>query len=69
MMNRGKLFIAKNRAGQDGLVLPVIMNTVTAKLEILPPIDIDINAEFSIDASIKEQYNKYNKRVSNGEIK
>jgi len=46
-LNKGKIYVAKNRAGEDGLVLPVIMNTTTAKIDILEPEDINPMIEFS----------------------
>jgi hypothetical protein len=53
-MNRGKVFIAKNRAGQDGLICPVIMNTTTAQMEILEPEQTDPRKEFADETAAKE---------------
>lgn len=33
--NEGRLFIAKNRAGRDGLVFPIHINTAQSKIEVL----------------------------------
>ena len=54
-LNKGKMYIAKNRAGEDGLVLPVLMNTNTAKMDILEPEDINPMIEFS-DKKITEDH-------------
>ena len=33
--NTGRLFIAKNRAGKDGLVFPIRIDTATSRVEML----------------------------------
>ena len=35
LANTGRFFIAKNRYGQDGLILPILINTETSKIEVL----------------------------------
>ena len=34
--NQGKIFIAKNRNGPDGMVFPIFMDTSNVNLKILP---------------------------------
>jgi archaellum biogenesis ATPase FlaH len=34
--NQGKIFIAKNRNGPDGIIYPIFMDTATVKIQILP---------------------------------
>ena len=35
LSNTGRFFIAKNRYGQDGLILPILINTETSKIEVM----------------------------------
>lgn len=35
--NQGKMFIAKNRNGPDGIIFPLFMDTSNVKIKILPP--------------------------------
>ena len=35
--NRGKMFIAKNRNGLDGMIYPIFMDTSNVNIKILPP--------------------------------
>ena len=65
--NVGKFYIAKNRAGQDNLILPVIMNTTTAQMEVLPPVDLDPKKEFGDDNVMKEVLLKEYKKMKNKE--
>ena len=34
--NHGKMFIAKNRNGPDGIIFPIFMDTSSVKIKILP---------------------------------
>ncbi len=34
--NGGRIFIAKNRNGPDGLIYPIFMNTANVKIKVLP---------------------------------
>jgi hypothetical protein len=34
--NQGKIFIAKNRNGPDGIIYPIFMDTSNVKIQILP---------------------------------
>ena len=35
--NTGRIFVAKNRNGQDGIVCPIFMNTSQVKINVFPP--------------------------------
>lgn len=35
--NSGRVFVAKNRNGPDGLVYPIFMDTSNVKIKVLPP--------------------------------
>jgi hypothetical protein len=35
--NGGRLFIAKNRNGPDGIIYPIFMDTARVKIKVLPP--------------------------------
>ena len=34
--NTGRVFVAKNRNGPDGLIYPIFMDTSTVKIKVLP---------------------------------
>jgi replicative DNA helicase len=59
--NKGKLYIAKNRAGKDGVVLPMIMNTTTATMDVLEEAGLDPELEFGADRAIKDTLRKHYK--------
>ncbi len=65
-LNKGKLFIAGNRAGQDGIILPIIMNTTTAKMDVLEPEDINPMIEFSDNEAsndlLRKRYKEYKEK-------
>jgi replicative DNA helicase len=69
-LNKAKMYIAKNRAGKDGIVFPMIMNTTAAKLDVLEETGIDPELEFGNDRAIKESIQKHfikkNGEKSNG---
>jgi replicative DNA helicase len=55
--NRGKLFIAKNRAGIDGIILPVMMDTIKATFEVFDKQEeFDITKEFADDQGINQPH-------------
>ena len=35
--NGGRVFLAKNRNGPDGLIYPIFMDTSNVKIKVLPP--------------------------------
>ena len=41
--NTGRLFIAKNRAGRDGLLFPIHIDTAQSKIEILDEKHLTLN--------------------------
>jgi hypothetical protein len=47
--NTGRLFVAKNRAGRDGIVIPIIMNLKNFKIETQKPFESmeELNAAIS----------------------
>ena len=47
----GRLFIAKNRAGRDGIVFPVHIDTARSKIEILDPSELSLNEAVMQDES------------------
>ena len=63
--NGGRMFIAKNRNGPDGLVYPIYMDTANVKIDVLPQIesfqDIKDNVLKKQTRSIQEKYKKFRK--------
>jgi RecA/RadA recombinase len=47
----GRIFIAKNRAGRDGVVFPVHIDTARSKIDILDPTELSLNETVSQDES------------------
>ena len=59
--NTGRVYVAKNRNGPDGLVYPIFMDTSNVKIRVLPPSD---NEEDELTAKsqsdiLKEKYKKF----------
>jgi hypothetical protein len=46
----GRLFIAKNRAGRDGLLFPIKMDTARSIIEFLDEEDLDLKEVAENDA-------------------
>ena len=46
----GRLFVAKNRAGRDGLLFPIKMDTARSKVEFLDEEDLDLKEVAENDA-------------------
>jgi replicative DNA helicase len=42
--NQGKMFIAKNRNGPDGMIYPIFMDTSNVNIKILPPVSAALAA-------------------------
>ena len=40
----GRVFIAKNRNGPDGIVFPIFMDTSNVKIDVLPKSKLEDNA-------------------------
>ena len=62
--NSGRVFVAKNRNGPDGLVFPIFMDTSTVSIKVLQPSEEDENVE--VDAkkqkqSLVEKYKNFKK--------
>ena len=68
--NTGRLFVAKNRNGPDGIIFPVNMDTSNVKIEVLAQSEDTIESIATATAKeqeklLKEKYSKY----KNGENK
>ena len=62
--NGGRVFVAKNRNGPDGLVFPIFMDTSNVGIKVLEPSEADENIH--VDAkkqkqSLAERYNNFKK--------
>jgi len=47
----GRLFVAKNRAGRDGIVFPIHIDTARSKIEVLDPSELSLNETVLQDES------------------
>ena len=47
----GRLFVAKNRAGRDGLLFPVNIDTARSKIEVLDETELDLREVTKNDAA------------------
>lgn len=59
--NTGRMYVAKNRNGPDGLVYPIFMDTSNVKIRVLPPSDDEedeLTAKSQSDI-LKEKYKKF----------
>lgn len=59
--NSGRMYVAKNRNGPDGLLFPIFMDTSNVKIKVLPPSDEqseELTAKSQAD-SLKEKYKKF----------
>ena len=66
--NSGRIYIAKNRNGPDGIVYPIFMDTSNVKIRVLPPSDDsvgEITAKTQSDI-LKEKYKKFKKQQKEG---
>jgi KaiC/GvpD/RAD55 family RecA-like ATPase len=62
--NGGRMFVAKNRNGPDGIVFPLFMDTSNVCIKVLEPSAADELAEVSVrkqKANLVEKYNKFKK--------
>jgi hypothetical protein len=64
--NGGRIFIAKNRNGPDGLIYPIFMDTANVKIKVLPKAleqeqleDFVKNAAKRQKEVLQEKYNKF----------
>jgi len=61
----GRIFIAKNRAGRDGVVFPVNIDTARSKIDILDPSELSLNETVMQDeSSMKDLLKQKWKEVS-----
>jgi replicative DNA helicase len=63
----GRIFVAKNRAGRDGLLFPVSIDTAMSKFTILNDSELSLNEAVSQDQhsmkqKLKEKWNEVNKK-------
>ena len=72
--NSGRIFVAKNRNGPDGLVYPIFMDTSNVKIKVLPstgetPSDIMVRTSKEQEDNLKKKYSKYKKKkTENGDV-
>ena len=62
--NSGRMYVAKNRNGPDGIVYPIFMDTSNVKIRILPPSDEDkeeLTTKTQADI-LKEKYKNFKKQ-------
>lgn len=65
--NSGRIFVAKNRNGPDGLVYPIFMDTSNVKIKVLPstgetPASILVKSSKEQEDNLKKKYSKYKKK-------
>jgi len=62
--NTGRIFIAKNRNGPDGLVFPISMHTANVQIKVLQPTGDEPRVMSSRDQGeiLKEKYKKFRKQ-------
>lgn len=63
--NTGRIYVAKNRNGPDGIIYPIFMNTANVKIKVLPKMltteemeDVTKNAAKRQKEIVAERYNK-----------
>jgi replicative DNA helicase len=67
--NEGRMFIAKNRNGPDGIVFPIFMDTKNVKIKVLQEStesasEIIANSSRQQEQSLKEKYRAFKKQQS-----
>ena len=64
--NGGRVFVAKNRNGPDGLVYPIFMDTANVKIDVLPQIEsfdeVRKNEVKKQEQTLQEKYKNYRKQ-------
>jgi replicative DNA helicase len=64
--NSGRLYVAKNRAGRDGLVFPIHIDTATSRIEIIDETSLTLNEAVHQDENeMKSLLKKKWKEVTN----
>ena len=67
--NEGRMFIAKNRNGPDGMVYPIFMDTKNVKIKVLQQseesaADIIVRSAKDQEQALKDKYRKFKKEQS-----
>tara|TARA_R100000152_G_C6778727_1_gene209618 strand:+ start:1561 stop:2922 length:1362 start_codon:yes stop_codon:yes gene_type:complete len=65
-VNGGRIFVAKNRNGPDGIIFPIFMDTSNVKIEVLEQTnetiqELNLKAAKKERESLKESYKKFKK--------
>jgi replicative DNA helicase len=64
--NTGRMFVAKNRNGEDGIVFPLFMDTSNVKIEVMKRdaalLDHTQKSDEDQMRALKEKYNKFKKK-------
>ena len=63
----GRIFVAKNRAGRDGLLFPLHIDTAKSKFEILDDTEMTLNEAVAQDNNsmkekLREKWKEVNKK-------
>jgi hypothetical protein len=65
--NGGRIFVAKNRNGPDGLVFPIYMDTASVKIKVLQSngesaSDLIVKSSKEQEDNLKKKYSKFKKK-------
>ena len=64
--NTGRMFVAKNRNGEDGIIFPLFMDTSNVKIEVMKRdaamMDHAQKSDEDQMRALKEKYNKFKKK-------
>ena len=60
-INGGRMFVAKNRNGPDGLVFPLFMDTSSVSIKVLEPSEENEMVEVSAKKQKEDLFEKYKK--------
>jgi len=65
--NQGRVFIAKNRNGVDGVIYPIYMNTSNITIKVLPSTgetigEVQKEAKKRQEVKLKEKYAQFKKK-------
>ena len=66
--NTGRIFVAKNRFGNDGVICPIMMDTSVVSIKVLEPTgetkaDIEANAAKKQEKKLKQKYGDHKKEL------
>lgn len=70
--NTGRMLIAKNRLGQDGIICPIFMDTASVDIKVYEPTnetkeDIEKNSAKKQMTKLKDKYREY--KAEQNEVK